>query len=724
MSSSVIVYSPDDIRGRIVSKTLKASGIKTFLFSSHFEVKEAISGHSPAVIILDLKKKVSGELNFLETLSYKFSEATIIALSDTSNAHVLENLGLTNLLCVSDPLDPELILSMVKDTLAGEFSIRSCLRILQKALSKFSRLVIRSLKIIVLLIIGLFGGYLYWCFSTLPPTENLDEYSPYESSKIFSYDNVLLTEFYVERRTFIPHEMIPKDVINAFIAVEDMRYYKHHGIDIIRTLGALFRNIKEGAFVQGGSTITQQLAKMLFLKPEKTITRKIKEIVLSIQIEKEYTKDEILGFYLNQAYFGARAYGIEAASQAYFGKSTEKIGISEAALLAALPKAPSKYSPFKNHDESLNRRNHVLRRMLVAGFINEKEYNVALSDPIPVKYHGRKHKAPYFVDYCKTVLEKKYGDRLYTSGLKIYTTLDYKEQLKAERAVRKGIEKLKKRGIEEIQAAFLAVELKTGRIKAMVGGTNFWDSQFNRVTQAMRQPGSAFKPIVYLTALKKGFRLDDVLEDQEVTYVVKGRHKKWTPRNHREIYHGTVTLKKALALSLNAATVSLAKKIKIKSVIETAETLGIRSKVHPFYPSALGASELSLMELVYAFAAFARGNRLGPMCIDRIIDKEKLAIVEPSGVREKVIDNKVLANLKRMLRDVILNGTGIKARSLDRKVYGKTGTTNDYADAWFIGFDDKIVAGVWVGRDNRMPIGENETGSRAALPIWIEYMKN
>ncbi len=724
MSSSVIVYSPDDIRGRIVSKTLKASGIKTFLFSSHFEVKEAISGHSPAVIILDLKKKVSGELNFLETLSYKFSEATIIALSDTSNAHVLENLGLTNLLCVSDPLDPELILSMVKDTLAGEFSIRSCLRILQKALSKFSRLVIRSLKIIVLLIIGLFGGYLYWCFSTLPPTENLDEYSPYESSKIFSYDNVLLTEFYVERRTFIPHEMIPKDVINAFIAVEDMRYYKHHGIDIIRTLGALFRNIKEGAFVQGGSTITQQLAKMLFLKPEKTITRKIKEIVLSIQIEKEYTKDEILGFYLNQAYFGARAYGIEAASQAYFGKSTEKIGISEAALLAALPKAPSKYSPFKNHDESLNRRNHVLRRMLVAGFINEKEYNVALSDPIPVKYHGRKHKAPYFVDYCKTVLEKKYGDRLYTSGLKIYTTLDYKEQLKAERAVRKGIEKLKKRGIEEIQAAFLAVELKTGRIKAMVGGTNFWDSQFNRVTQAMRQPGSAFKPIVYLTALKKGFRLDDVLEDQEVTYVVKGRHKKWTPRNHREIYHGTVTLKKALALSLNAATVSLAKKIKIKSVIETAETLGIRSKVHPFYPSALGASELSLMELVYAFAAFARGNRIEPMCIDRIIDREKLALVEPSGVREKVIDNKVLANLKRMLRDVILNGTGIKARSLDRKVYGKTGTTNDYADAWFIGFDDKIVAGVWVGRDNRMPIGENETGSRAALPIWIEYMKN
>jgi penicillin-binding protein 1A len=724
MSSSVVVYSPDDIRGRIVSKILRVNGIKSLLFSSHFEVKEAIVRNSPALIILDLKKNVSSELNFLETLSYELSEATIIALADTSSVHVLENLGLTNLLCVSDPLDPELVLSMVKDTLAGEFSIRAYIHILQKALSKFLRLVIRSIKIIILLIIGLLGGYMYWCVSTLPATENLDEYSPYESSKIFSYDNVLLTEFYVERRTFIPHEKIPKHVINAFIAVEDMRYYKHHGIDIIRTIGALFRNIKEGAFVQGGSTITQQLAKMLFLKPEKTITRKIKEIVLSLQIEKKYTKDEILGLYLNQAYFGARAYGIEAASQAYFGKSAEKIGISGAALLAALPKAPSKYSPFKNHGESLNRRNYVLKRMLVAGFINEKEYHEALSDPIPIKYHGRKHKAPYYVDYCRTVLEKKYGDRLYTSGLKIYTTLDYKDQLKAEGAVRKGIEKLKKRGIEEVQAAFLAVDLKTGRIKAMVGGTNFWDSQFNRVTQAMRQPGSAFKPIVYLAALKKGFRVDDILEDQEVTYVVKGRDKTWTPHNYREIYHGTVTLKKALALSLNAATVNLAKKVKIKNVIETAETLGIRSKIHPFYPSALGASELSLMELVYAFAAFARGNRIEPMCIDRIIDREKLALVEPSGVREKVIDNKVLANLKRMLRAVILNGTGKKARSLGRKVYGKTGTTNDYADAWFIGFDDETVAGVWVGRDNRMPIGENETGSSAALPIWIEYMKN
>lgn len=724
MSSSVVVYSPDDIRGRIVLKILKVNGIKALLFSSHFEVKEALVRHSPAVIILDFKNSVSRELNFLEMLSYKFSEATIIALSETSTVHVLENLGLINVLCVSDPLDPELILSMVKDVLSDEFRIRSCLLILQEVLSKFSRLMFRGLKIIVLLIIGLLGGYMYWCFSTLPSTENLDEYSPYESSKIFSYDNVLLTEFYVERRTFIPHEKIPKQVINAFIAVEDMRYYKHHGIDIIRTIGALFRNIKEGAFVQGGSTITQQLAKMLFLKPEKTITRKIKEIVLSLQLEKEYTKDEILGLYLNQAYFGARSYGIEAASQAYFGKSTDKISISEAALLAALPKAPSKYSPFKNHDESLNRRNHVLRRMLVAGFINEKEYHKALSDPVPVKYHGRKHKAPYFVDYCRTVLEKKYGDRLYTSGLKIYTTLDYKEQLKAERAIRKGMERLKKRGIEEVQAAFLAVELKTGRIKAMVGGTNFWDSQFNRVTQAMRQPGSAFKPIVYLTALKKGFRLDDILEDQEVTYAVKGGNKTWTPHNHREIYHGTVTLKKALALSLNSATVSLAKKVKIKSVIETAETLGIRSKIHPFYPSALGASELSLMEIVYAFAAFARGNRIEPMCIDRIIDREKLALVEPSGVREKVINNKVLADLKSMLRAVILNGTGIRARSLGRKVYGKTGTTNDYADAWFIGFDDEIVAGVWVGRDDRMPIGENETGSRAALPIWMEYMKN
>lgn len=724
MLPSVIVYSPDDIRGRIVVETLKVSGIKTLLFSSHFEVKEAVASYRPPVIILDVKKNVSSELNFLETLSYELPEATIIALLENSNGHILENSGLANLLYVADPLDPELILSMVRDTLAGESSLRTYLGKVQTALSKFPKVFFRSLMIVVLLFLGLLGGYTYWCITTLPDTENLDEYTPYESSKIFSYDNVLLTEFYVERRTFIPHDKIPKQVINAFIAVEDMRYYRHHGIDIIRLIGALFRNIREGAYVQGGSTITQQLAKMLFLKPEKTITRKIKEIVLSLEIEKKYSKNEILGLYLNKAYFGARAYGIESACQAYFGKSTDKIGISEAALLAALPKAPSKYSPFRNREECLNRRNYVLRRMLVAHFINEMQYEKALADPLPTQYHGRKHKAPYFVDYCKAVLEKKYGDRLYTSGLKIYTTLDYREQLKAERAVRNGIEKLGKRGVKEVQVAFLAVDLKNGRIKAMVGGTNFWESQFNRVTQAMRQPGSAFKPIVYLTALKKGFRLDDHLEDRVVTYRIDERGNTWTPHNYRDNYHNTVTLKKALALSLNAATVRLAKKVKIKNVIETAKTLGIKSKIHPFYPSALGASELSLLELVYAFAAFARGNRVEPMCIDRIIDREKLALVEPSGVREKVIDSNVLANLKCMLREVIVSGTGIRARTLNREVYGKTGTTNDYADAWFIGFDDKIVAGVWVGRDNREPIGKNETGSRAALPIWIEYMKN
>ncbi len=724
MPSSVIVYSPDEIRGRIISKTLQVKGIKNLLFTSHFEAEEAINKRPPPVIILDTKKNLASELNFLKTLSNNLLKTTLIVLSNPSDVPVLEEMGIDMVLCIPDPFDPELIFLKARDALAREFSMKSFARVLKQAVLRASRFFFRSLRIIIILAIGLAGGYIYWCISTLPKIGVLDNYSPYEASRVYSYDNKLLTEFYVERRTFIPHEKIPKHVIKAFLAVEDKRFYRHHGVDFIRIISALIKNIRERGFVQGGSTITQQLAKMLFLKPEKTITRKIKEIVLSIQIEGKYTKDEILGLYLNQAYFGTRAYGIEAASQAYFGKSTADINISEAALLAALPKAPSKYSPFKDPKGAFRRRNHVLKRMLVTGFISKKEYKKSLTEPIPDRFHGRKYKAPYFVDYCRTILEDKYGDRLYTSGLKIYTTLDYRMQRIAENAIKNGIKDLQKRGITGVQAALLAIDPKTGWIKAMVGGTNFWDSQFNRVTQAERQPGSAFKPIVYLTALNNGFKPDSTIRDKMFTYVLTNEEGTWTPQNYHDVYRGVVTLKTALALSLNAATVDLAKKVKIKNIIKTAKLVGIKSSIHPFYPSALGASEMTLMEIVYAYAALAYGSRVGPMCIDRIIDREQLALVGPSGTKERVINKKALTGIRQMLRAVILQGTARKARVINRKVYGKTGTTNDYADAWFIGFDDKMVAGVWVGRDGRAPIGENETGARVALPIWIEFMKN
>ena len=522
----------------------------------------------------------------------------------------------------------------------------------------------------------------------------------------------------------IDGDAIPEHVKKAFIAAEDTRFYRHHGIDFFRIIGALITDIREGSFVQGGSTITQQLAKMLFLKPEKTITRKIREIALSLQIERKYKKDEILGLYLNQAYFGTRAYGIEAACQVYFGAATNNITISEAALLAALPKAPSKYYPFKDPGMALRRRNYILKRMLQSGFISERDYRDALSDPIPKTFHGRKYKAPYFVDYCRGVLEKKYGDRLYISGLRIYTTLDYRMQQIAEKAVQKGIQELKKRVKGEVQAALLSVDLWTGHIRAMVGGVDFWESQFNRVTQAKRQPGSAFKPFVYLTAFEKGFGTNDSIMDVRITYRTNDKNGTWTPRNYKDRYYGDVTLKRALALSLNAAAVNLARKVGIGNVIKTARRLGVKSRINPLYSSALGASELPLMEMVYAYTALAHGNRIEPVSISKIIDKEQLILLEASGIQQKVVEKKALKRIKRALRTVILEGTGRKAKVLNRAVYGKTGTTNNHADAWFIGFDDNFAVGVWVGRDNRTPIGNKETGSSAALPIWIEYMSN
>lgn len=726
MSPSVIVYSPNEIRGKIIVNTLKLSGIEAVQFTNHFETEEAVGIYSPPILILDIAKTLQNELKFLKKVTEQFSRISVIALVKISDVASLTSLALNTELCISDPLDPESVLLKVREILIflrrKKFSIKNLFYILYDSILWIIRGFQKALPIAITLGIGLAGGYIYWCIATLPNIGNLEHYSPFESSKLYSSDNTLLTEFYIERRTFVPHEKIPLHVKKALVAVEDLRFYKHHGIDFVRIVSALITNIKKGSIIQGGSTITQQLAKMIFLKPERTITRKIQEIAISLHIESKYNKDEILGLYFNQAYFGTRAYGIEAASQAYFGKPVKQITISESALLAALLKAPSKYSPFKDPKKSKNRRDFVLKQMFDAGFISQNEYNQALTDPVPLTFHSRKYKFPYFVDYCRSVLEERYGDRLYTSGLKIYTTVDDRMQRIAEEAVKNGLDALTKRKVENLQAALLSIDLKNGHIKAIVGGTNFWDSQFNRVTQAKRQPGSAFKPFVYLTALDQGYDCNDIIDDEKSVYRLSGTDNIWIPHNYDNVYQGSVTMKMALARSLNAATVNLAKKIGIENIIKTANRLGIKSTIHPFYSSALGASEITLMEMVCAYAAFSHGYRVIPVCITKIVDKEQFTRIEPTGLKERVINDRSLEKIKEMLNAVITEGTGWKAKELKRKVYGKTGTTNDHADALFIGFDDDVVTGVWVGMDNRGPIGEKETGASAALPIWIEYM--
>ncbi|HYA26547.1 MAG TPA: PBP1A family penicillin-binding protein [Thermodesulfovibrionales bacterium] len=570
---------------------------------------------------------------------------------------------------------------------------------------------------------GAIAGFVYWSISDLPAIKSLEEYSPEESSLVYSSDGKLLAEFYIERRTFVPYYKIPDHVKKAFVAIEDVRFYSHPGVDFIGIIRALYQDLRTRSIAQGGSTITQQLAKMLFLRPERSIKRKLKEAAISIQIEKRYTKDEILGLYLNQAYFGTRAYGLEAAAQTYFGKSADALSIAEAAALASLPKAPSQYSPFKNPDKAKERRSVVLHSMLQHRFISQAQYEEAEREPVPSVPHFRKYEAPYFIEMVRQELEAQFNNELYTAGYKIYSTIDYWMQKSAEEAVAGGITALEKRTEKGVQAALIAMDMNTGKIRAMVGGSDFWKNQFNRSTQALRQPGSAFKPFVYLTAIEQGMTANDVIQDSPVSFRGAKPGQPWMPKNYDGKYYGTVTLKTALAKSLNAATVRLADRVGIHSVIETAQRFGIKSDLQPYLPIALGASDVTLIDMVSAYCAFATGTYVTPVLYEWVMNKDGMPLAETKGEQNVLLSREDTEEMKKLLHAVVEEGTAQKAKELKRTLYGKTGTTNDYSDAWFIGFDDRLVVGVWVGRDDHKPIGAKETGARAALPIWMEFMK-
>jgi len=572
-------------------------------------------------------------------------------------------------------------------------------------------------------LIGAVGGVVNWTVSDLPNIKLLEEYAPLESSRIYSCDGKVIAELYLERRTFVPHYQIPEHVKKAFISVEDIRFYNHPGVDFVGIARALWHDIKAGSIIEGGSTITQQLARMLFLKPDKSIKRKIKEAALSIQIERRYTKDEILGMYLNQAYFGTRAYGIEAASQAFFGKSVRDLNIAEAALLASMPKAPSIYSPFRNPGKAKERRSIVLREMLDHYFITDAQYQDAEKTAVPSTPHFRKYDAPYFVETLRQDLETKYGNELYTSGYRIYSTLDSRMQLSAEKAVMNGISSIEKRVKPGIEAALIAIDLRTGHIKAMVGGSHFWKNQFNRATQALRQPGSAFKPFVYITAIENGMTADETIIDSPVSFAGAKPGQRWRPHNYDGKYYGRVTLKTALAKSLNCAAIRLAANVGVNNVIEMAKRLGIRSRLQPYLPLAIGASDVTLMDMVSAYSAFSSGHQPKAIFYERILNRDGIVIEDNGSVLEELLAGEDVDEIKVLLNAVVEEGTARKARELKKPLYGKTGTTNDYTDAWFIGFDDRLVVGVWVGRDDHTTIGPKETGAKAALPIWIEFMK-
>jgi penicillin-binding protein 1A len=541
---------------------------------------------------------------------------------------------------------------------------------------------------------------------------------------VHSSDGAKLAEFYRERRFFVPYKDIPDHVGKAFVAAEDHRFYSHHGFDIKGIVRAMERNITENEIMEGGSTITQQLAKMIIKDRERNFSRKLREMILALRLESKYSKEEILGLYLNLSYFGERVYGIEAAARAYFNKPVTDLSVSEAALLAGLQKAPSKYSPLKNPALARERMTTVLGEMLALKFISHNEYLRALAEPVPERtYFQRKYDAPYFADYIRQRLSLKYGDALYRTGYHVFSTIDPVLQSVAELSVLDGVRQIERGARPGVQAALIAIDLTSGEIKAMVGGTDYSVSQFNRATMASRQPGSVFKPFVYAVALQKGMSCDDLILDEPVRIQDPDSGRLWSPRNSEDEYYGYVPLKTALALSLNSATVRLAQKVGIDNVREMAERCGIHTNGKTHLSMALGSFETTLLDMTAAYIVFATGKKVEPVAYTLVRDRNGKEVERSLLPNREILPPDLVDKMRMLLRGPIEQGIAGRARAIGRRVYGKTGTTNDYSDAWFVGFDEHLAVGVWVGRDDHATLGIEQTGSEAALPIWTEFMK-
>lgn len=679
----------------------------------------------------------------------------------------------------------------------------------------------------------------------LPKQGELTQYQTSLVTKVYASSGELIADFFVEKRFLVPLADIPLYVRQATIAVEDARFYSHVGIDALGVLRALWVNYRAGEVKEGASTITQQVARMLFLNRDRTLARKLREGILAYRIERSFPKDQILEMYLNNIFYGHNVYGIEAAAQVYFGKPARELTLAEGALISGLPRAPNRYSPLKDPKLSHRRRNHVLRRMVEEGYITAAQEQLAGQEPILL--HEAKpsaKKASYFVEYVRQYLEERYGaTALYRGGFQVYTTLDLRLQQAAEQALQRGLLVLDKRHgyggakqrlsltgnavldtllidaatrpddgnvavqagdvmpgvvlkvapteavvaikgggrglihregyawaraadlqqdyderrslslrelvqrgdiiqvrIEQVdptgkahglvleqepavQGAILTMEVGTGHVLAMVGGFDFARSQFNRAVQALRQPGSAFKPVIYAAAIEAGMTPATVIMDTPMVVQLKGQEP-WRPENYSQRFYGPTSLRTALAQSRNVVTVKVLQEIGVLKAIALARRLGITSALPPYLPLALGSSDVTLVELTTAYGVFANnGMYIPPIFITKIVDPQGKVLEEHLPEAQRVMDPEVAYVLTSMLEDVVQRGTGRSIQALGRPVAGKTGTTNDFRDAWFIGYTPELVTGVWVGKDDRTTLGQSETGGRAASPIWLEYMQ-
>ncbi|MBI5599171.1 MAG: PBP1A family penicillin-binding protein [Deltaproteobacteria bacterium] len=699
------------------------------------------------------------------------------------------------------------------------------------------------------------GGFYVYLVKDLPAVGALGEYNPNLITKVYAADSRVVGEFYIERRIVAPMDSIPPHLVQAFLAAEDSKFFEHGGIDYLGILRALYKNLSAGRIVQGGSTITQQVARTFFLSSERKFTRKLREAILAFRIESQLSKKEILHLYLNQIYFGNGAYGVEAASETYYGKNVKDLSIAEAALLAGLPKAPNRYSPYASFELAKKRQEFVIARMLEEGFITKKEADDAAAEKLALKPRELRNLwvGPYFTEHIRRYIEEKYGDTLlYNGGLNIFTTMDVETQKAANAAVDYGIRTYdKRRGyrgpvrtlrtgddikaflaeadqqmtydplragavlqgvvasvdaaertltvnigtrrgiilypdlawarlynptqnpdggkfvnpmglftsgdvlevrvktlpstpsssddngstialeLEQtplIEGALIAMEPQTGYVKAMVGGSDFLKTQYNRAIQAKRQPGSAFKPIIYSAAIDSGYTPATVVVDSPIVFTgslkIGDEEMDWKPRNFEEKFHGPTTVREAIAKSRNVVTVKVLKDIGVSSAISYARKLGIESPLASDLSLALGSSAVSLMEMTRAFATFANmGLKPEPVFITKVTDKDGNVLEERGTALEAVLSPQTSYIITNLLQGVIENGTGWRARALGRPVAGKTGTTNNLNDAWFIGYVPGLVAGVWVGYDNEHQLGHGETGAQAALPAWVKFMK-
>lgn len=594
----------------------------------------------------------------------------------------------------------------------------------------------RRLPLVVLamgLLCGITVGLLLGLTRDLPQIDALEAYKPSAITRVYSADGQQLTELFVERRDPVTLDQVPPALVTALITTEDRAFYDHSGIVLRGIARATVKNVLTGRLSEGASTLTQQLAKTLFLTPRKSFIRKVREAFLAMQLERRYTKDELLTLYLNQVYLGSGAYGVASAARIYFNKKTQDLSLAQCALIAGLPRAPSRYSPLVDPQLAKRRRDVVLAQMHVTGAIETSTYQQALQEPVMGSApQVPSRKARYFLDYIKQDLEEAVGaDLLYKGGLTVYTTLNDRLQTAAEQSVRDGLDRLENRmrqhGLPEPspEAALLALSVETGAILAMVGGRDNFNNSFNRAAVARRQPGSAFKPIVYALAIEKGFEQHHTLLDAPVIFPNTSPGDEWRPDNNSVSFAGEISLRWALAQSKNIPAVRLIEQLSPSSVVAFAQKLGISSALKANLSLALGTSEVTLLEMTAAYATFAnKGKYIQPYGVLEIRDAHGKMLWRAKPEQHLAMTQVSAAIVTDMLRAVVTEGTGQAAARLPGHIAGKTGTTSNYKDALFIGYSPAIASGVWVGNEDASTLGPQETGSRAALPIWTDFMQS